>query len=280
MNQKLINLLSLPKIDSHCHVLDPARFPYSTDVSYRPMGQEIGDAATFCSVMDVHNVKHALLVGPNSGYGLDNRCLLDTIANGAGRFKGIAVVPNECGDQELHEFARQGVIGVAFNPSMHGVAYYANITPLLRRLAERGMWAQFQVQDDQLIELLPMIERSGVRIMFDHCGRPSVKQEQDILQKGFQALLALGRTGQAVVKLSGFAKFSAAGFPFVDVRPVVQALAENFSLQRCVWASDWPYLKAPYRLDYTPMIALYADFFSLTECEQIMWHSAKHLFDF
>ena len=27
--------------------------------------------------MDVHGMRHALIVGPNSGYGFDNRCLLD-----------------------------------------------------------------------------------------------------------------------------------------------------------------------------------------------------------
>jgi predicted TIM-barrel fold metal-dependent hydrolase len=178
----------------------------------------------------------------------------------------------------LHELAQQGIIGVAFNPALHGVAYYADIAPLLDILAKRGMWAQFQVQDDQLIELLPMIERSGVRVMIDHCGRPNI--QEGIQQKGFQTLLALGRTGQAVVKLSGFAKFSTAGFPFEDTCIVVEALAENFSLQRCVWASDWPYLKAPYRLDYMPMLALYADLFDLAECEQIMWHTPKQLFDF
>jgi predicted TIM-barrel fold metal-dependent hydrolase len=278
MNQKLIDLLQLPKIDAHCHVLDPVRFPYSPDVAYRPAGQEMGDAAAFCAVMDTHHVKHALLVGPNSGYGLDNRCLLDAIGKSAGRFKGIAVVSNNCSDEALSEFAQQGIIGVAFNPSLHGVAYYADIATLLENLAKRGMWAQFQVQDDQLIELLPMIEKSGVRLMVDHCGRPNMKES--IQQKGFQALLALGRAGQAVVKLSGFAKFSNAGFPFEDVRPVVQALAEHFSLQRCVWASDWPYLKASYRLDYLPMLALYADLFSLAECEQIMWHTPQQLFEF
>jgi predicted TIM-barrel fold metal-dependent hydrolase len=278
MNQKLIDLLRLPKIDAHCHVLDPARFPYSAEAAYHPAGQEMGDAAAFRSVMDAHNVKHALLVGPNSGYGPDNRCLLDAIAHGAGRFKGIAVLANDCGDEALHEHAQRGIIGVAFNPSLHGVAYYAGMAPLLKLLAQRGMWAQFQVQGDQLMELLPMIERSGVRVMIDHCGRPNMVE--GMAQKGFQALLSLGRGGQAVVKLSGFAKFSRAGFPFDDSRPIVEALAETFSLQRCVWASDWPYLKAPYRLDYTPMLALYADLFSLSECEQIMWHSPQKLFDF
>jgi predicted TIM-barrel fold metal-dependent hydrolase len=145
-------------------------------------------------------------------------------------------------------------------------------------LQRLGMWAQFQVQDDQLLELLPMLDASGARVMVDHCGRPDLRC--DLSQAGFQALLALGRGGQAVVKLSGFAKFSVQGFPFDDARPAICALAENFGLQRCVWASDWPYLKAPYRLDYGSMLALYADIFDLSECQQIMWHSPKALLGF
>jgi predicted TIM-barrel fold metal-dependent hydrolase len=278
MNEKLIELLRLPKIDAHCHVLDPARHPYSPYVAYKPAGQEQGELGGMHALFDAHNVAHALLVGPNSGYGLDNRCLLSAIASSAGRFKGVAVVPNDCSEEALSQLAQQGIVGVAFNPSLHGVAHYADIAPLLKRLAQRGMWAQFQVQDDQLIALLPMIYNSGVRVMIDHCGRPDL--QAGLNQKGFQALLSLGQEGQAVVKLSGFAKFSKHGFPFEDARPVVEALAKSFSLQRCIWASDWPYLKAPYRLDYLPMLALYAQLFSLSECEQIMWHSPKQHFHF
>ena len=40
-----MGILSDKKIDSHCHVLDPARFAYHPDVVYRPAGQEMGNAA-------------------------------------------------------------------------------------------------------------------------------------------------------------------------------------------------------------------------------------------
>src|SRR5215211_7745360 len=80
-----------PKIDCHNHILDPARFPYHPDTLYRPAGQEITPAEQLFRVMDVYGVHGALVVGPNSGYGSDNRCLLDAIARSQGRLKGIAV---------------------------------------------------------------------------------------------------------------------------------------------------------------------------------------------
>ena len=66
-----------PCIDTHCHIFDPTRFPYAADTAYRPQGQEAGSADTLVHTMDAHGIHHALAVGPNSGYGTDNRCLLD-----------------------------------------------------------------------------------------------------------------------------------------------------------------------------------------------------------
>lgn len=273
-----MSIFDEPKIDGHCHILDPARFPYAPEVAYRPQGQEIGDKDYFSAVMDCYGVRHALLVGPNSGYGLDNRCLLDAIATGHGRFKGIAVLPGDTGSETLAALQARGIVGVAFNPSLMGVAFYADVEPLLRRLAALGLWAQFQVEGEQLPALLPMIERSGVRVLIDHCGRPAAAE--GLAQPGFQALLALGRSGQAVIKLSGYAKFSRQPYPFADARPFVDALAAAFGLERAIWASDWPYLKAPYRLDYGPLLRLMENQFSADERRQIMWETPRRLFGF
>jgi predicted TIM-barrel fold metal-dependent hydrolase len=62
-------IYTLPKVDCHCHILDPARFAYGDDVPYRPAGQETGSADYFAQVLDAYNAQHALLVEPNSGYG-------------------------------------------------------------------------------------------------------------------------------------------------------------------------------------------------------------------
>jgi predicted TIM-barrel fold metal-dependent hydrolase len=104
-----MNIFDRPKIDGHCHVLDPQRFPYPAEVPYHPQGQEIGTADYYKHVMAAYGAKHALLVGPNSGYGLDNRCMLDAIAQGEGLFKGIAVVPANISKQALKDFQAQGM---------------------------------------------------------------------------------------------------------------------------------------------------------------------------
>ncbi len=134
-----------PKIDCHVHVFDPARFPYAADTFYRPTGGEFGTAKQFGALLDAHAVHLALIVDPNSGYGLDNRCLLDALAQGEGRYKGIAVVRNDASRAELQDLQAAGVVGVASNVALAGVDFYRDTGPLLERLRELGMWAQVQV---------------------------------------------------------------------------------------------------------------------------------------
>ena len=96
-------------VDCHVHVFDPARFPYAPDAYYAPVGQELGTPARLAGVLDCHGVDHAVLVGPNSGYGEDNSCLLDTLAAGEGRYRGMAVVPNDIPRTELAALKAAGV---------------------------------------------------------------------------------------------------------------------------------------------------------------------------
>jgi len=246
------------KIDTHCHVFDPARFPYNRDTHYRPSGQEIGTAEQLASVMDAYGVTHALLVGPNSGYELDNRCLLDAIARSPARLKGIAVVRNDTRGDELDALAAQGVVGVAFNATFHGTDFYRDTAALLAALAARHMFVSVQVEADQLVALAPLLEASGVRVLIDHCGRPV--PEAGLAAPGFATLLRLGRNGRTYVKLSGYVKFARTAFPYPDVHPFVAALLDAFTPARCLWASDWPYLRAPVRQDFGPLLELAARF--------------------
>jgi predicted TIM-barrel fold metal-dependent hydrolase len=267
------------KIDCHIHVIDPARFPYASDTPYRPGGQEIAPAAHLLHVLDVFDVRHALIVGTNSGYGSDSRILLDALRLGDGRFKGVAVVENDVDVGELERLKAAGIAGVAFNVPFHGIDYYRNTGPLLDKLADLGLFLQIQVENDQLLALLPLIERSTVRLVIDHCGRPSA--EHGLTQPGFQALLAIGRERDAFVKLSGCYKFSRCPHPYEDTWPFITALVEAFTLDRCVWGSDWPFLRARERLDYGPLLAMLTRLFpDPDDQDRLLWRTPARLLDF
>ena len=274
-----------PKVDCHNHVLDPARFAYAPDVAYCPAGQEIGSRAQHAAVMAAYGARHALLVGPNSGYGRDNRCLLDALAHSAGRFKGIAVVAHDTGRDELLRLKAAGVVGIAFNPTIYGVAHFSDAGPLLRRLADLDMFVQFQVEGDQMVALAPLLLASGARLLIDHCGRPL--PSAGLQQPGFQAVLGLAKSGRAAIKLSGYQKFSAVplqdgdGKPYADVKPYFDALVEAFTLDACLWGSDWPFLKATERLDVGPLLQLLQDWLpDAADRRRLLWDTPRRLLGF
>jgi predicted TIM-barrel fold metal-dependent hydrolase len=268
-----------PKIDCHMHVFDPARFPYSANTHYAPTAQEIGTPTQLAQAMDAYGTRYALLVGPNSGYGFDNACMLDTIARGAGRYKGIAVVANDATLDALQALKRAGVVGVAWNVTHYGVDYYRDAEPLLQKLVALDMFVDIQVEHDQLIHIMPLLTNLGPRILIDHCGRPTADAGLD--EPGFRALLDLGATRRAFVKLSGFVKFSRKPAPHEDTWPYVAALVKAFSLDHCLWASDWPYLRAPVHVDYGVLLHLALTLFpDTTDRRRLLWDTPRRLFGF
>jgi predicted TIM-barrel fold metal-dependent hydrolase len=268
-----------PKIDCHAHVIDPANFPYHPDASYRPSGQEIAPAHQFQAVMQAYGVRHTLLVQPNSGYGSDNSCLLDAIERGEERFKGIAIVGMDASTVALRALQAKGIVGVAMNATFHGNAYYANADALMKRLADLDMFLDLQVEEDQLLMFAPWIESIPVRVLIDHLGRPTVAA--GLNDPAFAALLRLADTERVTVKISGYSKFSNAAYPFEDCRPYVSAITSAFTLDRCVWASDWPFLRATQRQDYGPLVDLAARLFpDPADRRKLFWETANRLFAF
>lgn len=274
-----MNIFDEPKIDCHAHVIDPAHFPYGKDVAYKPAGQEVGTAAQFVEVMKCHGVKHALLVQPNSGYGSDNSCMLDAIAKGEGRFKGIAIVDLDAGATTLKELRSRGVIGVAVNPTFHGNDYYRHADGLIKRLADLDMFLNLQVENGQFLMFAPWIENIPVKVLVDHTGRPTPPLGLD--QPAFAAILRLARTGRMNVKISGYLKFARRPYPFEDCWPFVRAIVDAFTLDRCMWASDWPFLRASARQDYGPLVQLAGQLFpDANDRRKLFWDTPNRLFNF
>jgi predicted TIM-barrel fold metal-dependent hydrolase len=124
-----------------------------------------------------------------------------------------------------------------------------------------------------------MLADSGVRILVDHCGRPTV--DAGLGQPGFRALLELGTARRAFVKLSGFVKFSHEPPPHEDTWPFVTALVQAFTLDHCLWASDWPYLRAPVRVDYGVLLHLALTLFpNSADRHKLMWVTPRRLLGF
>jgi predicted TIM-barrel fold metal-dependent hydrolase len=185
--------------DCHAHVFCGARYPYDPATVYEPHPSQAGTTAKFLAVLDAHGMTHGLLVGAGP-YGTDNRCLLDGLAAGAGRLKGIALVGADVSDRELASLADHGVVGIRFNLSTHGMSQFVapGVDRLFARIKEMGWFLQVHCEKDELAEAAPILRRAGVRVLVDHFGRPDVAR--GLGHAGFQTLLELGRTGNGVVK--------------------------------------------------------------------------------
>ena len=61
----------------------------------------------------------------------------------------------------------------------------------------------------------------------------------------------------------------------------VDALIDAFTPQALVWASDWPFLRAPARIDYGPLQALARDWLpDATDRRAVLWDTPRRLFGF
>lgn len=274
-----MSIFDEPKIDCHNHVLDPARFEFSPKAYYLPTSAELGTRSQLSAVFEAYGVQRALVIQPNSGYDDDNRCLIDVLARGGGRFKGMAVVGNDVSRRELERLRALRIDGVTLNAALLGVDYYSNAAKLLTELAGLGMFVDLQVQADQLTDMLPLLEATDARIVVDHCGRP--RPCAGLSQPGFAALLRLAATGRVFVKISGYAKFSAQPYPYRDAWPYVQSLIQSFGPDACVWGSDWPFLRAPERIDYGPLLTLIERLVpERADRSKLLWHTPNRLFGF
>ena len=267
-------------VDSHCHVFDTTLFPYASDAAYRPPPHEAGSKEQLAAVLDAHGLSHALLVNPTSGYGYDNQCMIAAIRASRGRFKGIARVRADTGERALTELRDAGVIGVRLDLITDGVAvlHDPSMPRLLAHVRDMGWQVQVQCERDQLHEAASPLKTARVPLVFDHCGRPDA--ERGVSQPGFQALLEFGREGHAV-KLSGPFRFFNAFSSSADIEPFIHALIDAFTPQRCVWGSDWPFLRMPMRMDYGPVLANLERWFpGEADRQQVLWHTPARLFGF
>ncbi len=265
--------------DCHNHILDPQRFPYGVKNRFHPAGPEINTFEQFSRLLDTHGVSHGLIVGPNSGYGCDNSATLDAITRGHGRFKGLAVVPQNVPTAELVRLKAMGIVGIAINPTFDGIDYYRGIDPLLRNLEDLNLFLQIQVEGAQLLDLWPLISSFRGKLLFDHCGRPV--PSSGLEQPAFRALCDLAQRGNTTVKLSGLVKFSKETYPYRDAWPFVRALVDAFTLENCVWGSDWPCLRTRERVDYGRILALNELLFpDADDRDTLQWKTPNRLFAF
>jgi 2-pyrone-4,6-dicarboxylate lactonase len=223
--------------DAHCHVFGPADvFPYSPDRSYTPPD------APFERLVALHDflgLSRGVIVQA-SCHGTDNTAMLDTIARGNGRYRGVAIVDGDVTDEQLADLDAQGVRGVRFNFVAHlgGAPDLDVFDRVLERIQDLGWHVVLHLDAQDIVQYAERIARIKVPFVIDHMGR--VRAEAGVDQQPFQQLLELMRNPLAWVKVCGSERVSRGKRPFDDAIPFARTLIEA-APDRVLWGTDWPH---------------------------------------
>lgn len=267
-------------VDCHTHIFTPERFPYQKGTPYEPPAHETSSAEYCLAVLDAHRISHCVLVNPMSGYSFDNDCTLDAIKQSKGRFKGISLVPFDISEKEMVRLSDVGIVGHRFNLIDRPELLNDPALPkFLSKLKEANWILQVQCENNQMLVAAPFIEKSGLRVVIDHCGRPDPLL--GLNQPGFKKLIELSQLENVHIKISGPFRFSQQPYPYSDADPYIEALIKSFTLDRCIWGSDWPFIRLSTRIDYGPTMAWLRSWLpDPKDQHKILWETPARLFGF
>lgn len=230
--------------DCHFHVVAPqGAWPMADDRSYTPAPASL---QAWRDTLAPLGVARGVVVQP-SFYGVDNRVLLQALADGAGQLVGVAAVPPDIPDAALDALVAAGVRGVrlahvapADPRSVRGFVPFSAFDALEPRLCERGLHLQLLTDSRWLPAVTARLARARVPVVIDHLGRsPAALGSQ---HEGLDTLCRLLADGRVWVKLSGVANISSAAPDYADARAIHdRLLAAN--PEQLVWGSDWPHTR-------------------------------------
>lgn len=226
--------------DCHVHIFgDPLRYPFVPTRAYTPEQASVAELESMLEALDLDRL---VIVHP-SVYGTDNRCTLDAVKALGKRARAVGVVDANTTDAAMDEMARAGMRGIRVNLVQAGVSDPAAALPGLRVAMERarahGLHLVINTNLGIIEALRAELLASPVPLVIDHFG--GARAALGVQQPGFDALVALVKSGKAYVKISAAADLVSTQAPgYADVIPLAQALVAA-NPQRVLWGTDWPH---------------------------------------
>jgi predicted TIM-barrel fold metal-dependent hydrolase len=221
--------------DCHHHIYD-SRFPFDPTATLKPGDATVADYRLLQK--RIGTTRH-VVVQPSS-YGIDNRCLLDALAQfGIATARGVAVVNTSVTDAELDTLHKAGVRGIRFNLAQAGATTVEMVEPLSQRVVKRGWHIQINAPSETILANATIWERVPTQVVFDHLAH--LHEPDGVKDPTFAMVSALLKQNKAWVKLSGAYADTKVGPPtYADATVVAQAYVK-LAPHRLVWGSDWPH---------------------------------------
>ncbi len=176
------------------------RFPYSSKRLYTPGDASIDDLLALHRALHIDRV---VIVHP-SPYGADNACTVDAVRKLGDRARGVAVIDDTTSARMLADMHAAGIRGVRVNLESYGESDPAVAGRQLQQAAARVAPLGWHVQTYTNLAILAALHDTilalPTTLVVDHFGRPQAAR--GTAQPGFDALLALLRSGKVYVKIS------------------------------------------------------------------------------
>lgn len=221
--------------DTHMHFYGPyERWPL---VPTSPNAPPPASVAEYRALQARLGLERVVVVQP-AGYGCDNRCTLEAVAELGARARAVVVVPLGTGEAELERIARAGGVGLRVFLLPGGVFQWQQLPELAAMARGVGWHLQLQFNGRLLPERMALLQSLDVQLVIDHVGR--FMDPVPVEHEAFRCLRRLVDKG-AYVKLSAPYESSRTGPPaWDDLAPLARTLVRE-APERMLWASNWPH---------------------------------------
>ena len=221
--------------DAHAHVLGPpSKYPYVANRSYTPPDALPSDFLRMLNVLGMER----MVVVQASCYGEDNRRTIDAVQElGMHRARGVVMVGASIAESELQAMHDKGVRATRFITTAKGGPTLDQLKDVAARIAPFGWPIEMYIPTHVWHEVLPIVERLPVPVVFDHMG--GMMADTPPGDPVFKRIIALLESGRCWTKLTGY-RPSVQGPPYDDVAPLARYIIA-YAPDRCVWGSDWPH---------------------------------------
>jgi D-galactarolactone isomerase len=220
--------------DSHHHIYDPA-YPWTAEAVLKPGAARVDD---YRKLQKRLGTSRNVIVQPSS-YGVDNRLLLASLAQFAGRARGVAVVNTSVTDADLRQLHDGGVRGIRFNLAQAGATTVDMVRPLAARVAPMGWHVQVNAPAERLLHARAIWLDLPCPVVFDHLAH--VPEPDPTHHAVFLMVTDLISRGRGYVKLSGFYNDTRVGPPSYSDRVALATAYASAAPNRVLWGSDWPH---------------------------------------
>ena len=262
--------------DCHVHIYED-RYPLAASATFKPPHSPV---SAYRELQRALGLERAVLVQP-TGYGFDNRCLLDALTQLGDAARGIATVPAQVSDDELQGLHAAGVRGLRYMmlAGGGGLLPWDALEPLAARIAPLGWNINLQLDGRDLPERRALIDALPGKLVIDHTGKFLEPVPTD--HAAFRSLLAVLDRPQRWVKLSAPYETSKVGAPgYDDVAALARALLAAHP-DRCLWASNWPHPNRKPVPSDAAMLQLLADWTGDAQLfERVLVHNPAEVYGF